>query len=277
MKKNIIMIIVALLCLLVPLSSVLAGALQNNSLKLKLNGAFLIYSKGTMPYIDSNSRTLVPLRVFSDVLDGQIEWDNTSKIVTLKTTELTITATLNKKEALINGKNVKLDTSIVNINGSIMIPAKWVADGLGISINWDKENKVVSLNHEKFFQQGPLAKMNNEQHVDTQFNTNIIPLNISYGIKDGNELLKIKFYNNSEYVYQQSELQDHLLILVDNKNVIDEGTKGETNSDRSDLGLIKKIDSNKTYEYYLPVGRLDLKQLQIDYPQYAFIRFYKHD
>nr|WP_281169567.1 copper amine oxidase N-terminal domain-containing protein [Paenibacillus harenae] len=168
-------------------------------------------------------------------------------------------STLNKKEAIINGKNVKLDTSITNKSGTIMIPAKWVADGLGISINWDKENKVVSMNYEKFFQKGPLAKTNNEQHVDSQFNTNIIPLNISYGIKDGNELLKIKIYNSSEYVYQQAELQDHLLVLVNNSNVIEEGTKGETNSDRSDLRLITKIDSNKTYEYYLPVGRLDQK------------------
>ncbi|CAM4419856.1 hypothetical protein FHS16_003817 [Paenibacillus endophyticus] len=73
-----------------------------------------------------------------------------------------------------------------------MIPAKWVADGLGISINWDKENKVVSMYTENFFQKGPLAHMNNEQHVDSQFSANIIPLNISYGIKDGYELLKIK-------------------------------------------------------------------------------------
>ncbi|CAM4419887.1 hypothetical protein FHS16_003816 [Paenibacillus endophyticus] len=43
----------------------------------------------------------------------------------------------------------------------------------------------------------------------------------------------------------------------------------------SDLRLITKIDSNKTYEYYLPVGRLDQKQLQLDYPQHVFIRFYK--
>ncbi|WP_028612787.1 copper amine oxidase N-terminal domain-containing protein [Paenibacillus harenae] len=274
MKKNILMTFFAFLCLLVPLTSTSAESLQNNALKLKLNGAFLIYSKGTMPYIDTNNRTLVPLRVFSDVLDGEIEWNNSTKTVTFKSSELSIIAALNKKEAIINGKNVKLDTSIANKNGTIMIPAKWVAEGLEIPINWDSKNKVVSMNYEKFFLTGPLERMNNEQRVDYQFNTNIIPLNISYGENDGYESLKIKIYNDSEHVYQKGELQDHLLVLVNNSNVIDEGTKGETNSDRSDLRLITKIDSNETYEYYLPVGRLDQKQLQVDYPQYAFIRFY---
>lgn len=276
MRKNIVAALVAVLCLLVPMASASAETLRDDALKLKLNGAFLIYSKGTMPYVDANNRTLVPLRVFADVLNGEIKWNNSDKTVTLASSTLTITATLNEKEAIINGEGVKLDSSITNKNGTIMVPAKWVADGLGASINWDKKNKVVSLNDERFFQQGPLARMNNEQHVDTQFNANIIPLSISYDEIDGNELMKITIFNNSEHVYQQTELQDHLLVFIDSKNVIEEGTKGETNSDRSDLRLITRIDSHKTYDYHLPVGRLDQKQLQIDVPQYAFIRFYKY-
>lgn len=276
MRMNIAAALFAVLCLLAPLTSVSAETLREDALKLKLNGVFLIYSKGTMPYVDGNNRTLVPLRVFADVLNGEIKWNNSAKTVALTSAALTITATLNEKKAIINGEGVKLDSSITNKNGTIMVPAKWVADGLGASIDWDKEYQVVSLRDERFFQQGPLARMNNEQHVDTQFNANIIPMSISYDDKDGEELMKLTIFNNAEHVYQQTELQDHLLVFIDSKNVIEEGTRGETNSDRSDLRLIARIDSHKTYEYHLPVGRLDQQQLQIDVPQYAFIRFYKY-
>ncbi|WP_084134702.1 stalk domain-containing protein [Paenibacillus harenae] len=59
-----------------------------------------------MPYIDTNNRTLVPLRVFSDVLDGEIKWNNTTKIVTLKSPELTVIATLllTRRRLLLTGK-----------------------------------------------------------------------------------------------------------------------------------------------------------------------------
>lgn len=277
MKIHIALVLLISIFLSVPMVTASAESSQNIDLKLKLNGAFLIYSKGSMPYIDNNNRTLVPLRIFSDALDGEISWNNDTKTVTLVASELTLTSSLDKKEAIINGKNMNMDTTVVINKGTVMVPAKWVADGLGIPIIWDSKNKVVSLNHEKFFLTGPLERMTNEQHVDFDFDPQIIPMSISYGKVDGyeDEHLKINIYNNSENTYQ-GQLQDHLIVLINNKTVNEAGTRGETNSDYSDLRLVEKIEPNKTYEYFLPVGRLDQVQLQVDYPQYAFYRIYKY-
>ncbi|WP_223067356.1 copper amine oxidase N-terminal domain-containing protein [Paenibacillus caui] len=271
-RKFLAFIVISLFCLVaVPVSS--AAELKENGLLLKLNGAYLIFSKGTMPYIDSNFRTLIPLRIVSDSLNGTINWDNANKIVSLNSSVLSFKAKVNENKVELNGKIVSTDTSIVTKNGTVMVPAKWIAEGLNIQLSWDPKNKVVSMNHPDFFAKGPLERMSNEQNADQTFDPQIIPKKIYYEEKKGESVfLKVRIYNASNKTY--SQLQDHLLVIIDKNNFIEEGLKGETFTDRSDLALIEKIEPGKSYDYFLPVTNLNSKQLQVGYPEYAFIRYY---
>lgn len=274
--KNMLCFTLALLTIMISASSVSANSLGKNGLLLKLNDAYLIYSKGEMPYIDANYRTLIPLRVISDAINGKITWDQKKKVVQIEAENFKLSAALNEKGATINNKKINSDTSMINKNGTVLVPAKWIAEGLGVSLIWDANSKVLSMDGEQFFQKGPLERMNNEEHKVASFDPQIVPIEIGYGTNEGEEQLKITFKNISKNTYTNREIQDHLLVYISPDSFIEEGINGITNSDRSGIRLIDKLEPNKTYSYFLPVGRLDQKQLQVDTPQYVFIRYFKY-
>ncbi|WP_160044512.1 copper amine oxidase N-terminal domain-containing protein [Paenibacillus sp. USDA918EY] len=251
-----------------------AGSLDENHIKLKVNGAYLIYSKGELPFVDKNNRTLIPLRVIADFINGKTTWDSKAKSVQIEAKDFKLKAVLNEKGATINGKKIASDTSLTLKNGTTLVPAKWIAEGLGASLKWDEKNKIISLDDNRFFQAGPLERMNNEEHKESSMDTQIVPQSIGYQTVEGEEQLKITLKNLSTSTYTSQQIQDHLLVYIDPNHFIEEGTNGNTNSDRSGLRLIDEIKPNKTYAYTLPVGRLDQKQLQTDVPQYAFVRYF---
>ncbi|MCJ8010128.1 copper amine oxidase N-terminal domain-containing protein [Paenibacillus sp. KQZ6P-2] len=270
-----------ILCSLLVISSVLlsvtsatAGSLNEDHIKLKVNGAYLIYSKGEMPFVDKNSRILLPLRVIADLINGKITWDSKAKSVQIEAKDFELTAVLNEKGATINGKKIASDTSLTLKNGTTLVPAKWIADGLGVSLKWDAKNKIISLDDNRFFQAGPLERMNNEWNKESSIDPQIAPQSIGYQTVEGVEQLKITMKNLSTSTYTSQQIQDHLLVYIDPNHFIEEGINGMTNSDRSGLRLIDEIKPNKTYTYTLPVGRLDQKQLKTDVPQYAFVRYF---
>lgn len=47
---------------------------------------------------------------------------------------------------LINGKYVQCDVPPQNINGRVMVPARYVAEGLGATVSWDQANQTVIVN-----------------------------------------------------------------------------------------------------------------------------------
>lgn len=276
MKKTFCMLIAGVIASSLFMGSVMAESLGKNDLRFNANGAYLIYSKGKMPYVDQNHRTLIPLRLVSDLINGTITWDQKTKTVDMKAQNFGLIAKLGEKAVTINGKKMVTDTSLTNNNGTVLVPAKWIADGLGASLKWDAVNNIVSLNDKRFFQSGHLARMNNESNKDTSFDPGIVPDAISYGKKEGEEQLKIHIKNMTKNTYTNGQIQDHLLVYISPNHYIEEGTNGDTNSDRSGIRLIDKFEPQKSYDYFLPVGRLDRKQLMIDTPQYAFIRYFKY-
>ena len=46
---------------------------------------------------------------------------------------------------IINNQEIQCDTPPKKINGRVMVPARFVAESLGASVEWDGENKVVRI------------------------------------------------------------------------------------------------------------------------------------
>ncbi len=58
-------------------------------------------------------------------------------------TTFSATAVTNEIKLIVNGKTIATDVAPVQINGRVMVPARFVAEPLGASVQWDKVNNAV--------------------------------------------------------------------------------------------------------------------------------------
>ena len=97
-----------------------------------------------------NDRTMLPARFVAENLGAKVSWDNDKETVTitgknLKTgADVTILITIGSENAVVNGKNVKLDSPAFLENDRTYTPIRFISEELGASVEWiDAEKKVV--------------------------------------------------------------------------------------------------------------------------------------
>lgn len=99
----------------------------------------------TKPYIDKNSRTMVPFRVLAQALGANVHWDAKERTVTLRKDDSKIVLTIGKSTAVLNGKTVVMDTvPVIQVNRT-MIPARYVSEFLGAFVHWNQKAETVII------------------------------------------------------------------------------------------------------------------------------------
>lgn len=98
----------------------------------------------TAPVIE-NGTTLVPMRAIFEELGLQVKWDDATKTVTGTTEGLEIKLTLGSNTAYVNGTAKTIPVPAKAINGSTMVPVRFIADALGNTIEWDEANQTVNV------------------------------------------------------------------------------------------------------------------------------------
>ena len=85
------------------------------------------------PYIDSNNRTMVPIRAISEALGAEVGWDPAGYEVTISRDKLTVKLAIGSNTAAVNGIETTMDTEPVIRNDRTMIPVRYVGELLVIS------------------------------------------------------------------------------------------------------------------------------------------------
>ncbi|HOV79410.1 MAG TPA: copper amine oxidase N-terminal domain-containing protein [Bacillota bacterium] len=98
------------------------------------------------PFIQKD-RTFVPVRFLGNALgvdDSNISWDNTAQTATLKGAKATLSMTIGKPEVISNGQVRAIDVAPMLVDpGRTMLPARFVAEGLGYQVDWDEASQTV--------------------------------------------------------------------------------------------------------------------------------------
>ena len=100
-----------------------------------------------------NSRVYVPLRLVSEGLGYNVEWDSKTHTVLIDSSKSDIKSTANvgsNVHIYINGKQVKLTAAngipYFTPNGYTMVPVRLVAEELGANVTWNSSNQSVIIN-----------------------------------------------------------------------------------------------------------------------------------
>lgn len=92
-----------------------------------------------------NGRTMVPMRVIFEELGCTINWDATTKSISASKGIVNIDLTVGKKSSRINGKEYILDAAPCIIDGTTLVPLRFVSEALGVDVKWNQNTKTASL------------------------------------------------------------------------------------------------------------------------------------
>lgn len=109
-----------------------------------INGNSLVMEQAP---VLQNGRILVPIRPIAEALDVIVAWNGELQTVTLAGTTDYITLTVGQYSAYSSAlnNNLTLDQPPVIINGKVMVPARFIAESFGATVNWDAETREVSI------------------------------------------------------------------------------------------------------------------------------------
>ena len=97
------------------------------------------------PFIQ-DGRTFVPVRYLANALgvtDSNIEWDSVARQVYLKSNISTVTLVIGQAKITTNGRTKAIDVAPLIKSDRTFLPARYVAEALGFTVDWDDANKVV--------------------------------------------------------------------------------------------------------------------------------------
>lgn len=92
-----------------------------------------------------NDRTLIPVRAVFQDLGAKVSWEESTRTVTIVKGSTKIELVSGNKWAYIGEKQVPIDVPVSIINGRTMIPLRFIAEELGLNVNWDAVRRTVSI------------------------------------------------------------------------------------------------------------------------------------
>lgn len=84
-----------------------------------------------------NDRTMLAARTFYEKIGAKVDWNGKEKTVTVTKDNDKVILTVGANKALVNGKEVKLDSPATIINDKTYIPVRFVSEAFGYKVKYD--------------------------------------------------------------------------------------------------------------------------------------------
>jgi hypothetical protein len=112
------------------------------AIQVELNGTPLTFS---VQPVMMNGRTMVPLRGVFEALGAQVNWDDATSTVTAYKGFTEVRLVIGDPRATVNGQTVLLDAPAMILNGSTMVPLRFISEALGANVKWFEDTQTVSI------------------------------------------------------------------------------------------------------------------------------------
>ncbi|MFF2911125.1 stalk domain-containing protein [Paenibacillus sp. NPDC057934] len=115
---------------------------------INLESKIQVFVKGKMQAytqapVNVNGNVLVPFRAIFESLGATVKWDSATQTVTATKEGKTIVLKIGSTTAYVNGVPVTLSAAPQLINGSTMVPIRFVSEALGGLVEWSKSSSSV--------------------------------------------------------------------------------------------------------------------------------------
>ena len=115
------------------------------AIKVSVNGELVRWTDAE-PFIDANSRTMVPLRAVAEALGLTVSWDGEAREAVFTDGMKTLIFPIGSREARTGeGGTVAMDTAAVIVSSRTYAPIRYLAEYFGYAVGWDRKTKTVLL------------------------------------------------------------------------------------------------------------------------------------
>ncbi len=123
--------------------SVTLPAVAQTPLSVTVNGNEMAFPG--QPPVRQNGRVLVPLRGVLEKIGAVVRFSGPTKTIQATRGETQITLTLGENQATVDGKSVRLDVPARALNGTTLVPLRFVAESLGADVRFDGAAGMVAI------------------------------------------------------------------------------------------------------------------------------------
>lgn len=114
----------------------------SDSIHLFLNGRLLLSEVSARIVEDT---TVVPVRIIAEEIGAKVQWEGETRRVKVEQDQVRIDLQIDNAEAQVNGSAAKLPVPPMIVDGSTLLPLRFVGESLGIKVSWDGLNRSVYL------------------------------------------------------------------------------------------------------------------------------------
>lgn len=103
------------------------------------------------PFVDSNNRTMVPVRFVSEVLGADVSFktykkaNKLTKEVVIEHDKDYISLFANEKWITVNSTKKAMDTEAVIKDSRVFVPLRFISEGLGAQVEWISKKNTVAI------------------------------------------------------------------------------------------------------------------------------------
>lgn len=101
-----------------------------------------------------NERTMVPIRAVAEALGADVEWVADTQQIVMTRAGSTVIMTLDQTAATVDGQTIQMDVAPYATEGRTLIPARYVAEFFGQTVNWNGEARRVDITEDRTAAEG---------------------------------------------------------------------------------------------------------------------------
>lgn len=105
------------------------------------------FDENNRPYIEKGS-TLVPLRLVSESLGLNVEWDPADRVIRISDHEKEIVLKTGSQQVRVNGLETTVSVAPTVVRGVTFVPLRFVSEQLGLSVDFEESSKLVQIERE---------------------------------------------------------------------------------------------------------------------------------
>ena len=116
-----------------------------SGITVTINGTAVQWTD-VQPFINSDNRTMVPLRAVGEALGLSVSWDGTAREAIFSNGTKTIYFPINSKYYRTEGGGYgSMDTAAVIVNDRTFAPIRYLAEYFGYTVGWDGNTRTVLI------------------------------------------------------------------------------------------------------------------------------------
>lgn len=100
--------------------------------------------EGTKPQM-MGDHIMVPLRGIFEKMGANVDWNSQDQMVLANRGNTRVELRINNNEAYVNGKAVPVQYPARVVDGSTMVPIRFISESLGAYVDWDETNSTVNI------------------------------------------------------------------------------------------------------------------------------------